>query len=457
MTASPSRMMAPQLNPTKQASWRQHHGEWPGEPRAVVTHSTRSFPLTSRRATEEACDSSVPETEPTAEADDPAERDEGEEPTGTFLTEEDLANFEQLPPAPTPQECRLLWTGLLEIQDEVAMQTDTAAALANNTVTMPTRVTLAARHLCRIRRLLHGRSTVGLLRLATALPGVLNGIQETVADEIEHVLRNRQVNQGTKRARTEGEADDRRAGEEEEEEVPIEEDGELPPQDDETALMQSPSRLETSRPTPKEEAWRALTVRERQTLASTVRSLLGVQSNAEPSLVALAYVDTPPALAGCGLSPEEERQYGVSLSEMRPSILRWLWTTPREHVAGAVEAVLGVPGRTHPEPATMQAIARQLQMEVGEPSNPILEQVLRSWSDSADISIVEELLKMALEGAHQKAIQRAITRLRGTRRQSVAAGSDRRQQLTLQRAWSPCPRKRPTARTGCNNMRTRTH
>ena len=104
-------------------------------------------------------------------------------------------------PPPTQHECRLLWAGLLEIQDEEAMREDTAAALLQDGGAMPGRVRLAARHRCRVRRLLHGRSTTGLLRLAIALPNLLSGVQEAVAEEIEHVVQSRQTSRGTKRQR----------------------------------------------------------------------------------------------------------------------------------------------------------------------------------------------------------------------------------------------------------------
>ena len=149
-------------------------------PPAMLTHSTRSFPTAEEHRAER--DRTLPpETEaPSADGMGPDAAHNGESQEA-FLTEEDIQNFEQLPTAPTQQECRLLWAGLLELQDEEAMREDTDTALSNGTAALPS----ASRHLCRIRKLIQGRSMTGLARLAVALPCVLQGIQETVAEEIE--------------------------------------------------------------------------------------------------------------------------------------------------------------------------------------------------------------------------------------------------------------------------------
>ena len=134
---------------------------------AMVTHSARSFPTASRRTGHD---------DRTRDGGQAAAPDTGD---ADFLTE-DIANFEQIPPTPTQRACRLLWAGLLEIQDEEAMREDTADALSQDAVAVPERGRLAARHLCRIRRrLLHGRSATGLL-LAMALPNLLSRVQEAV-------------------------------------------------------------------------------------------------------------------------------------------------------------------------------------------------------------------------------------------------------------------------------------
>ena len=156
-----------------------------------------------------------------------------QQPAERFLTEEDVEHLENLPPTPTPQECRLLWAGLLEFQDEEAMREDTARALASPDNTMPGRISLAARLLCRIRRLLRGRSANGLLRLSMALPSLLNGVHEAVTDEIERVIQSRQQRTGTKRPREE------EGAEAEEEEVQLEEDGEVDPHAEQAALVQT--------------------------------------------------------------------------------------------------------------------------------------------------------------------------------------------------------------------------
>ena len=56
------------------------------------------------------------ETECAADSAEAAEMDEA-----NFLMDEDVANLDRIPATPTAQECRLLWAGLLEIQDEEAM------------------------------------------------------------------------------------------------------------------------------------------------------------------------------------------------------------------------------------------------------------------------------------------------------------------------------------------------
>ena len=336
-------------------------------------------------------------TEPEGEEDEGGGGGRQSQAVMNFLTEEDMRNFDQLPSTPTQQECRLLWAGLLEIQDEEAMRADTEEALASNASAMPTRLRLASRHLCRIRRLLQGRSMAGLLRLAMALPNLLSGIQEAVAEEIEQELHTRESCRGSKRSREEGEVSDPHDGEEAEEEVAVEdEECELQP------MMQSHGR-----PTPKEESWRPLTPQEKERLAKVVMTLLEVQKNAEPSLSIMACLQAPPGPRDC----EAERDIEVSIGELRPAIIRWLRTTLREHVVDAVEVILGIPGRTHPDPILMQAAARQLQAATTVGASLLLDQLLRNWSDSADIGLVEELLRMAVESTNREAVQQALSQL----------------------------------------------
>ena len=197
-----------------------------------------------------------------------------------FLTEEDIQNFERLPTTPTQQECRLLWAGLLELQDEEAMREDTDTALSNGTAALPSRLTLASRHLCRIRKLIQGRSMTGLTRLAVALPCVLQGIQETVAEEIEQEIQRRQASRGQKRQREDAATDPHphQEGEgAEEEEIRVEEDEEVELEPDEAAMMQTGRRAGVGTPTAKEGAWRALTRQEKRRLAYVVRTLLETQ------------------------------------------------------------------------------------------------------------------------------------------------------------------------------------
>ena len=279
-----------------------------------VMHSTRSFPTTSRRE-EYGAGARGEDASAVEQASGDAEQAEA-----PLLIAEDIENLERLPPTPTHQECRLLWAGLLEIQDEEAMQADTASAMAHPDNAMPSRISLAARHLCRIRRLLPGRSVNGLVRLGLALPSLLNGIQEAVAEEIEHVLQSRQARRGAKRQREEGEA-----AEGEEEEVEIEADEEVEPQHEEVAMMQSNRKMAAGRPAAKEEAWRPLTQLEKRRIAEIVKALLEFQTNAEPSLTVLAYVEAPPTLCGCEPESEEDRDLDISLGELRPALLRWLW------------------------------------------------------------------------------------------------------------------------------------
>ena len=404
---------------------------------AVMTHSTRSFPTSSRRAAtgESGEDEEVGGSEGNENADhtEPA-HDEVAETENALFTEEDIRHFDQLPATPTPQECRLLWAGLLEIQDEEAMRADTEEALASNASMMPTRPRLASRHLCRVPKLLQARSTTGLLRLATALPSLLNGIQEAVAEEIEQELHTRRDHKGAKRSQEDDDRGDHREGEDGEEEVEVEGDEECEPPRDETSLMQSGGR-----PTPKEEAWRPLTRSEKERLARVVRKLLGVQANAEPSLSVLAYIRTPTGISACETNGDNGSDVEVSIGELRPAILRWLGLTPREHVAEAVEVVLGIPGRTHPEPAVIQTIARQLQLEVAADCDPILDQLLRHWSDSADIGIVEELLRIAAEGANAAAIQTALSQLRSARNARKPQQALPTNQRTLPSVWQSMP------------------
>ena len=400
---------------------------------SVVTHSTRTFPTTSRRTTDADDDESRRDPGPDRSE---AEGGEGEgggqqsEAETNFLTEEDMRNFDQLPATPTQQECRLLWAGLLEIQDEEAMRADTEEALASNASAMPTRLRLASRHLCRVRRLLQGRSTDGLLRLAMALPNLLHGIQETVAEEIEQELHTRRASRGSKRNREDGERSALRKGEDGEEEVEVE-DEECELQHDEASMMQS-----RGKPTPKEEAWRPLTPQEKARLAKVIMTLLEVQKNAEPSLSIMAYIQEPPGPCDC----EAGRDIEVSIGELRPAIIRWLRATPMEHVVEAVEVVLGIPGRTHPDPVLMQAAARQLQAETTAGNHPLLDQLLRNWSDSADIGLVEELLRMAMTSTNQAAVQKALSQLRGTRRARYPVEeSDHGHQRTLHSVWQGMP------------------
>ena len=77
---------------------------------------------------------------------------------------------------------------------------------------------------------------------------------------------------------------------------------------------------------------------------------------------------------------------------------------------------MGVPGRSHPEAGASQAAARQLQSAVESDPNPILQQVLRSWSDSTDIRVLEEALKLAAESRSRTAIEKTLDKLRSNRR-----------------------------------------
>ena len=207
--------------------------------------------------------------------------------------------------------------------------------------------------------------------------------------------------------------DEQEAGEgEEEEEVEVDEEGTEEQQNEEVALMQAHRGQGVGKPTPKEEAWKPLTATEKGRLAGVIRALLEFQTTVEPSLALLASIEAPPVMCGCNPDSDDERDFAVSFGELRPAIIRWLRSTPRHHAPTALEVVMGIPGRTHPEPATMQSIARQLQAEVQTAYDPLLDQVLRSWADSTDIGIVEEALKMAMEGYRKGPVQQALSRFR---------------------------------------------
>ena len=140
-------------------------------------------------------------------------------------------------------------------------------------------------------------------------------------------------------------------------------------------------------------------------------------------------------MCGCEGGSEEEEDLAVSIGEIRPAVLRWLWSTPRQHVPQAIAAVLSIPGCTHPEPARLQSTARQLQTEVEPCQNPVLDQLINSWSDTADIGIVEEILKMAAEGRGREAARQALGMLRNSRK-TAGRGENNKQHMTLQGAWS---------------------
>ena len=213
--------------------------------------------------------------------------------------------------------------------------------------------------------------------------------------------------------------------------------------EDAAALMQT-GRTGQGRPTPKEESWRPLTRSEKKRIARVVRALLQFQDEAEPSLTVLAFVDETPAMCDSSRGPEEDRDLQVSFGELRPALTRWLWATPRQHVPAAIEVIFEVPGRTHQDQAAVQAAARQLQSEVAARSNPVLDQLLRSWSDSSDAGIVEEALKIAMEGQGKAAINRALTKLRQARRPSDREGRDAKRRMTLLDAWDSMPLPGPS-------------
>ena len=218
----------------------------------------------------------------------------------------------------------------------------------------------------------------------------------------------------------------------EEEEVEVDEEAEAEHQD-ENALMQSRRQAE-GRPTPKEEAWRPISAAERARLVEVVRGLLGSQVTAEPSLTVLAYLEEP-ELHGCERGLENELTSEVSVGELRPALIRWLWAMPRQHLPRAVEVVLGIPGRTHRDPAAAQAVARRLQAEVDTADDPVLDNLLRHWSDSADIGLVEELLKLVSRDKNRAAVQRALTGLRSTGRPTKQDAEGKGQQRTLESVW----------------------
>ena len=270
--------------------------------------------------------------------------------------------------------------------------------------------------------------------MGLALPSLLNGVHEAVAEEIEHVLQTRQQQRGVKRNREE---DDAKEGEEEE--VEVEADEEVDPPSEEMAMMQTSRTKVQARPTAKEEAWKPLTPQERSRVSEIIRALLEFQTTPAPSLTVLACVEVPPVLCECEPAPEDEQPLEVSIGELPPALINGVGEIDTA-CASCDEVLLGIPGRTHPEPATMQAIARQLQSEVELGNSPILDQTLRGWADSADIGIVEEALKLALEGRNKAAVHRALARLRSTRRTPKQQGEERRPQLTLQSVWRAMPR-----------------
>ena len=196
------------------------------------------------------------------------------------------------------------------------MRLDTASALASSSSTMPARIRLAARRVCRLRRLLAGRSTTGLMRLGLALPSLLHEFQEAVAEEIEMVMQSRAATRNKKRKRGE----DHEVEGEEEEEVEVDEEAEAEPHHDENALMQS-RRPGEGRPTLKEEVWRPISTTEKNRIVEVVKALMETQTSAEPSLTVLAYLEEP-VLHGCGEASADEPDLEVSMGELRPALIR---------------------------------------------------------------------------------------------------------------------------------------
>ena len=83
------------------------------------------------------------------------------------------------------------------------------------------------------------------------------------------------------------------------------------------------------------DTWRPLNPQETQrtaAIAAIVKAPLKFQPDAEPSLTVLAYMESLPTLCGC--EPDWE---------LRPALLRWLWTKPRRHVPAALEVLLSIP------------------------------------------------------------------------------------------------------------------
>ena len=116
-----------------------------------------------------------------------------------------------------------------------------------------------------------------------------------------------------------------------------------------------------------------------------VKALLAAQTSRKPSLTVLAYIEEP-APQECWEALVEGRDLEVSLGELCPALIVGDTKTA---LAPSNRGGSGGAGQDTQRPATVQAIARQLQAEVAN-CDPVLDRLLRHWSDSADIGIVEK-------------------------------------------------------------------
>ena len=233
---------------------------------------------------------------------------------------------DDVPANPGRGECQAIWASLLDVQDED--QVREGLEQASSSSSRPD-MQLAPRHVERVKRIIHGMTTEGIIRVSLNLPHVLSSIQAAINEIIQDALDTRKQKQVESLNLNQEEGDI--GGEDPEEEVRVE-DEDCVEEMEENMLMQHDKHLagrasqdEAKGTTP------PLLAEDRERLVALVRrDTLSEQINAEPALTLLALLGEEPANVAPGNCSESEGEGLATLPELRPAIRRWYSATPQK-------------------------------------------------------------------------------------------------------------------------------
>ena len=232
-------------------------------------------------------------------------------------TELEEQGEEDVPANPGREECHAIWASLLDVQDEDQVRDNLERASGSNS--RPD-MQLAPRHVERVRRIIHGMTTEGIIRMSLNLPQVLHGIQMAINDIIQEALDIRKQKQVKARhnelAKAQGEdfEEEVQVDDEECEEAPAEEEGE------DNTLMQNHRSM--TRKAEGSEACAGTTAMplqedDKSRLIQAIKDTLEKQTNAELALALLALLgEEPDSTEQANCSAEEEESGSETLTTL---------------------------------------------------------------------------------------------------------------------------------------------